>query len=629
MSSLNSCLLPGNQFYHLCIFILCVDSLLNHRFFCKEAFLITVERMAANTKLGTPVVEIIHKALLRRNITHVFAYSGAVILPLLDRFDGSKITVIMNRNEQCCGHAAEGYAKASSKVGVTITTSGPGVTNLITPLQDAMKDYVPLLALTGQVATSDIGRGAFQECDAVALTSPCTKWSYQIQSENEIESCMEEALDLAISEPCGPVHLSIPADILTKYMSDDQKIKICSPSKAYGMNVNMEGNVRKVLHMIKFAKKPVIYAGQGTINCAPLLQQLAKTFDIPVATTLNAIGVFDETHPLALKMVGTYGAPAANYALQNADLVLAIGSRFADRATGPMSKYALEAKLSQKEKRGGFVHFDINPQEIGKVIDPDVALIGDCAMYMNALLDMNDAEHKSVGKPNSHQEQEGNIERNMWLTQIKKWKETFQLCRQYPSDGKLYAQRVVGEIDKQITNKSDFIFTTGCGCHQMIACLYIDWQYPRSIISSGSFGVMGVSTPFAIGAQLACPTKTVISIDGDGSFNMTSQDLSTIVEHKIPIKIALIDDGALTMVRHMQGLKTNITESKNPDYVKLGEAYGIHTIYCDRVRHVEKCVTDLLSFRGPVFGIFKTESQFSFPHVYPGKALDEMTFYQD
>ncbi len=383
----------------------------------------------------------------------------------------------------------------------------------------------------------------------------------------------------------------------------------------------METNVRKVLHMIRLAKGPVIFAGQGTINCAPLLTQLAKTFDIPVATTLNAMGVFDETHPLALKMVGVYGAPAANHALQNADLVLAIGTRFADRATGAISKYAPEAKLAKEEERGGFVHFNINPHEIGKVIDPDVALIGDSAMYMKAILNMNE----------NQQEEDTEHDKHIWLTQIKKWKETFQL--QYPTDGKLYAQRVVGEINKQTANKEDFIFTTGAGCHQMIACLYIDWQYPRSIISSGSFAPMGVSTPFAIGAQLACPAKTVISIDGDGSFNMTSQDLSTIVEHNIPVKIALIDDGALTMVRHFVELKTNKrtnqTKSINPDYVKLGEAYGIHTIFCSQVRHVEKCVRDLIAFKGPVFGIFKTESQFSFPHVYPGKALDEMTFFQD
>ncbi len=585
-------------------------------------------------KVGTPVVEIIHRALLRRNITHVFAYSGGSILPLLDRFYDSPIKVIMNRNEQCCGHAAEGYAKAANKVGITITTSGPGVTNLITPLQDALNDFVPMLALTGQVATSDIGRGAFQECDAVALTSPCTKWNYQLQSENEIESCMEEALKIAMSAPCGPVHLDLPADIIRNKVLDDQKIQIYPPSKICDLDPNVEGNIRKVLHMIKLAKKPVIYAGQGTINCVALLRQFAETFDIPVTTTLHAMGVFDETHKLSLKMVGIYGSPAANYAIQSADLVMAIGSRFHDRATGPISKYAPEAKLAQKEKRGGFVHFDINPKEIGKVIDPAIALVGDCAMYMKAILDMNDTDNKE-GKSYSQRDLAENIKCNKqtWLNQINEWKETFQLSKQYPSDGKLYAQRVITEINKQTVNKQDFLITTGVGCHQMIACQYIDWQYPGSIITSGSLGVMGVSTPFAIGAQLACPKKTVISIDGDGSFNMTVQDLGTVVEHNIPVKIALIDDGVQTMVKYHQDVfwKRNIiVENRNPDYVKLGEAYRIHTIICEDVDNLEKCVHEMISYSdGPVLAVFKTKSQFSFPFVYPGQSLDEVSFFHD
>ncbi len=251
-------------------------------------------------------------------------------------------------------------------------------------------------------------------------------------------------------------------------------------------------------------------------------------------------------------------------------------------------------------------------------------------MYMKMILDINGIENWAAEKGHLQQEKE-NVEHDKiaWLAEVKKWKETFQLSMQYPKDGKLYAHRVVTEINKQTSNKQDVIFTTGSGCHQVIAYHYIDWQYPRSFISSGSIAAMGASTPFAIGAQLACPTKTVISIDGDGSFNMTASDLGTIVEHNIPVKIALIDDGALTMVRHYQLLKTDITKGRNPDYVKLGEAYGIHTIYCDQVSHVEQCIRDLISFKGPVFGIFKTESQFSFPHVYPDRALDENAFYQD
>ena len=615
--------------------------------------------MAVNENNEISVAKVIHREIKARNITHVFGYSGGVIIPLLDEFYDGPVKIIMNRNEQCCGHAAEGYAKASNKVGVTITTSGPGVTNLITPLQDAMNDGVPLLSLTGQVPTTEIGREAFQECYAVALTSSCTKWSYQIKTETEVQRCVDKAFRIATSGRKGPVHLDIPADILKRNISECPDSVMALDNREELLTVDNENNVRKVMYLIQISKKPVIFAGQGALNCSETLRCFAVSFNIPVTTSLLAMGVFDETHPLALKMVGDFGHPAANYAIQQADLILAIGSRFNDRVTGTLSKYAPEARLAQQENRGGFVHFNINTYHIGKLVEPAVALKGDCEVYMKALLDLHRTTNTGINTmENVKSEKDGGKnqmrylfplgkmqfwftvggksipQRKEWLNQIQKWKGAFDRDKQYPNvkNGKLYPQQVVTEINKQTSNKNDFLFTTGVGCHQMIACQYIDWQYPRSIISSGSLGVMGVSTPFAIGAQLASPTKTVISIDGDGSFNMTAQDLSTIVEHNIPVKIALIDDSALTMVRHNQVLATNrnvITKNANPDYIKLGEAYGIHTIYCDQVRHLERCVKDLISFKGPVCCIFKTDSQFSFPHVYPGKALDEIAFYQD
>jgi len=566
--------------------------------------------------------EVIFKCLAENDVKHAFGYSGGAVLPLLDAFHSDSIRFVMNRHEQCSGHAAEAYSKASGLPGVVVVTSGPGLTNVVTPLLDSLNDGVPIIVFSGQVPTSAVGTDAFQEAPAVELTRPATKWSYQLRNIEEIPEVVSRAFKIAMSGRKGPVHIDVPKDISSgKY--DPSKRRLTWPHLAQvpvqPQEENQKDKIGHLIALLQIAKRPVIYVGQGAIECQNELTEFAERWNIPVTTTLHGMGIFDELHPLSMQMVGMHGHAGANFAIQNCDLLLAIGSRFDDRTTGVVSKYAPAARQAELEGRGGIVHFDISPNQMGKIVQPTLSLLGDCKKFLRQILD--------YGKPLRVGSDPA------WVDQCQRW-QTEHPFRVPPSvNGRMPPQRVVQEIDNQTQDKENYLFTTGVGSHQMYACQFIKWRRPRTIMSSGSLGTMGVSTPFSIGAAIARPKETVISIDGDGSFMMTAIDIMTIAEQNLKVKICILNDAQQNMVVNWQKLycdgRVTATLNLNPDFKLMAESCGIKGIECDNEEDLPGAVEEMLSHPGPVVCNFKVQPSMCIPMVAPGKALDDMILYDE
>jgi len=522
---------------------------------------------------------------------------------------------VMNRSEQCCGHAAEGYARATGKVGVILTTSGPGLTNIITPLQDARGDSTPILALSGQVPTAAVGTDAFQECLAVDLTRPCTKWSYQVKSVEEVRSVVHEAFRVASSGKRGPVHLDLPKDVMTSLLRGGS---LPLPMQPPPIPVDKRA-LERVVSLLAVAKRPILYIGQGANDVPDELMALAEASQVPWTTTLHAMGVLSEHHPHSMHMLGMHGAAYANYAIQEADLIIAIGSRFDDRTTGVLPKYAPEAKRAHEEGRGGFVHFDIEPSQFGRVISPTVAVAGDAKDAVAQLVPMVQA-----GPQASFPE-----ERAAWLQRCMSLKAEHPFQYTPPPEGKLKTQSAIEAIYNGLKpREKDVIVATGVGNHQMMSCQFIRWTQPRQMITSGSLGTMGFGLPAAIGAQVGCPDKTVLLVDGDGSFNMTLNDLGTVKEHQLPIKIAIMNDHRQQMVHVWQRLffdnRLMATDNVNPDYVALAQSYGIESYCCRHVDELPEVIDKFVNAKGPVLVDFRVVPDICLPMVAPGKGLDEM-----
>jgi len=556
---------------------------------------------------------LVHDSLLENGVDTVFGYSGGANLPILDQFHDSKIRFVMNRSEQCCGHAAEGYARSSGRTGVILTTSGPGLTNIITPLQDARGDSTPLVALSGQVPTAAVGTDAFQECMAVDLTRPCTKWSYQVQSVEEVRSVMHEAFRVASSGKRGPVHIDLPKDIMTAVL---QGAAVPLPMQPPPQAVDRKA-LDHVANLLRVAKKPILYVGQGANDAVAELTALAELCNIPVTTTLHAMGVFSEHHRLSMHMLGMHGAAYANYAIQASDLIIAVGSRFDDRTTGLLGKYAPVAKAAAAEGKGGFVHFDIEPSQIGRVLSATVAVAGDCKGALQTLLPMVDPGTASTSA------------RQEWARHCEDLKEKFPFSYTPCNDNKIKTQQVIEALYKGLRPQEEkMVVSTGVGNHQMMSCQFIRWTQPRSIITSGSLGTMGFGLPAAIGAQVANPDKMVVLIDGDSSFNMTLNDLGTVIENKLPIKIAIMNDFRQQMVVVWQELffdgRQTATKNVNPDFVQLAEAYGIESFRCSTVEELPGAVDRFVSATGPILVDFRVVPDICLPMVAPGKGLDEM-----
>jgi len=508
----------------------------------------------------------------------VFGIPGGTILPAYDPLlDSTKVRHVLVRHEQGAGHAATGYAQATGRVGVCMATSGPGATNLVTPLADAYMDSVAVVAITGQVQRSSIGSDAFQEADITGITMPVTKHNTLVKDPAEIPRAIAEAFHLAATGRPGPVLVDIPKDVLQELTSFVWPPELHIPG--YRPTTRPHGKqIREAARLITNARRPVLYVGGGVIKAraTTALREFAELTGAPVVTTLMARGAFPDSHPQHLGMPGMHGTVAAVAAMQRSDLLVTLGARFDDRVTGQLSSFAPDAKV---------VHADIDPAEISKNRQADVPIVGDCAEVISELITAVRVEFES-GRPDLAG----------WWRQLCNWRQTFPLGYDRPSDGMLSPQFAIERIGALVG--PDAIYTAGVGQHQMWAAQFIRYEKPGSWINSGGLGTMGFAVPAAMGAKLGRPDVAVWAIDGDGSFQMTNQELATCAIENIPIKVAVINNGSLGMVRQWQNLfyserysQTDLgTHLRVPDFVKLAEALGCVGLRCEAEPDVDRVV---------------------------------------
>ncbi|HEY8652388.1 MAG TPA: acetolactate synthase large subunit [Dermatophilaceae bacterium] len=512
----------------------------------------------------------------------VFGIPGGAILPAYDPLlDSTKVRHILVRHEQGAGHAAEGYASVSGKVGVCMATSGPGATNLVTPIADAYMDSVPIVAITGQVTSRSIGTDAFQEADIRGITMPITKHNYLITDASAIPRALAEAFHIAATGRPGPVLVDISKDALQAETTFVWPPKLDLPgyrpvAKPHGKQI------REAARLIREARRPVLYVGGGVIRsrASEVLAQFVDLTQIPVVTTLMARGAVPDSHPLNLGMPGMHGSVAAVTALQKSDLLITLGARFDDRVTGQLSTFAPGAKV---------IHADIDPAEISKNRLADVPIVGDCKEVISDLVAALGGENEAV-RPADYED---------WRVQVAQWKATFPLGYTPHDDETLSPQYVIERIGA--ISGPESVFVAGVGQHQMWAAQFVRYERPNSWINSGGLGTMGFAVPAAMGAKVAQPERTVWAIDGDGCFQMTNQELATCVINKIPIKVAIINNSSLGMVRQWQtlfynerysntDLHTSHEQVRVPDFVKLAEAYGCMGLRCDSAADVDATI---------------------------------------
>lgn len=558
--------------------------------------------------------EILIESLKREGVDTLFGIPGGVVLQIFDALYNEKdLKFILTRHEQGAAHAADGYARAKGKPGVALVTSGPGATNTVTGIANAHMDSIPLVVITGQVATRMIGNDAFQEADIVGITRPCTKYNFLVKDVNDLAMTIKEAFYLARTGRPGPVLVDLPKDVSaarTDFVYPE-KVSIRSYNPTYYGN---KWQIKQAAQAIAKAKRPVIYAGGGVIlsNASDELKEFAEFNKIPVTLTLMGLGGFPGTHPLFLGMLGMHGTYAANMAVHHSDLVIAIGSRFDDRVTGKVTEFAPRAK---------FIHIDIDPTNIRKNIHVDIPIVGD---VRNVLTELN----KELKALEEHRNQ-WLEERKPWHGQIKEWEDEHPLA--YKKSNKTIKPQYVIEKIYEITG-GDAIIATDVGQHQMWVAQYFKFDRPRTCLSSGGLGTMGFGFPAAIGAQIACPDKLVFNVAGDGSFQMNVQELATAVINKLPVKIAVMNNGSLGMVRQWQELFFNRHYSgslldSTPDYVKLAEAYGAVGMRAKAPLDVEGVIKEAISIKKPVLMDFIVEPEENvFPMVPAGGGNAEMIF---
>lgn len=552
-------------------------------------------------------------ALEAAGVDVMFGIPGGAILPAYDPIFDSKIRHILVRHEQGAGHAATGYAQVTGRVGVCIATSGPGATNLVTPLADAQMDSVPVVAITGQVPSAAIGTDAFQEADIRGITMPFTKHNYLITDPADIPRAIAEAFHIASTGRPGAVLVDISKDALQKETTFNYPKKV----SLAGYNPVVEPKseaIRDAAALITQSKKPVLYVGGGVIkaNAAKELMQLAEITGVPVVTTLMARGAFPDSHKQHLGMPGMHGTVAAVTALQKADLLITLGARFDDRVTGKLSTFAPNAKI---------IHADIDPAEIGKNRHADVALIGD---LKNILIALNPVTKAALAKTSQ--------DLTPWLNEVYGWRTKFPLGYDKPSDGSVSPQNVIERIGK--ISGPDTIFTAGVGQHQMWASQFIGYEKPRTWLNSGGLGTMGYAVPAAMGAKVGAPDTTVWAIDGDGCFQMTNQELVTCALNNIPIKVAVINNESLGMVRQWQTLfynqrysNTDLHSKRIPDFKLLAEAMGCVGLRCERPEDVDKTIEAAMEINDrPVVVDFNVHRDaMVWPMVAAGTSNDDIT----
>ncbi|ODA39809.1 Acetolactate synthase large subunit [Desulfosporosinus sp. BG] len=543
------------------------------------------------------------EALEKEGVDVIFGYPGGVLLPLYDALLDSSVRHILVRHEQGGVHAADGYARVTGKVGVCLATSGPGATNLVTGIANAYMDSIPLVVLTGQVVTSLLGTDSFQEADITGITTPITKHSYLVKDAREIPRIVKEAFYLAGTGRPGPVLIDLPKDILAAEIepfSTEMNLK--------GYHVPGKGDSDKIAEVAKAlseCSKPVIYAGGGVITAGAgaVLKQLAEKASLPVVTTLMGIGCFPYGHPNLLGMVGLHGAVAANYAVDDCDLLIAVGVRFDDRVTSGLGHlFATRAKI---------IHIDIDLAEIAKVVRTHIPIVGDARLVLEELLEaLAGFQLPQVAD---------------WWDQLRSWKNYYPM--RYDKD-RLTAQLVI-ECIGELANE-DTMVITDVGQHQMWAAQVYPVVKSRNFATSGGLGTMGFGLPAAMGAQIARPDDMAVLITGDGSFQMCIQELATIAHNKLPVKIVLLNNGVLGMVRQLQkyfsGERYNqIDLQGNPDFIKVAEAYGIHGIRVDSLEQVRSAISEAFEHPGPVLLEFAiSPNDDVLPIVPPGKPITEM-----
>jgi len=544
--------------------------------------------------------QIVVESLKKEDVEVIFGLPGGAIIDVYDVLYDSPIKHILVRHEQGAVHMADGYARATGRVGVAMVTSGPGATNTVTGIATAYMDSIPIVVITGQVPTRLIGNDAFQEVDIVGITRPCTKHNYLVKDVKDLARIIKEAFYIARSGRPGPVLIDLPKDVQQAKAEFEypQNISLRGYRPTYHANVKQ---IKKAAQLLAKARRPVVYAGGGVIyseGASEELQKLAEDCFLPVTNTLMGLGSFPGEHPLWLGMLGMHGTYRANMAISNCDVMLAVGARFDDRVTGKLDEFAPEAKI---------IHIDIDPSSISKNVVVDIPIVGDCCDALKklyqALKSIPDIDWK-----NKHRE---------WLEQIEEWKRAFALAYEQPSEGPIKPQFVIEKLYEVTEGKA--IIATEVGQNQMWTAQYFKFNRPRSLLTSGGLGTMGYGFPAAIGAQVAFPNKLVIDIAGDGSIQMNIQELATAVGNRLPVKVAILNNGYLGMVRQWQQLfyRRRYSETSleySPDFVKVAEAYGAVGLRATKPQEVEEVIKKALNINATVFMDFIIEPE---ENVYP------------
>ncbi|WP_019154730.1 acetolactate synthase large subunit [Robertmurraya massiliosenegalensis] len=564
------------------------------------------ETALTNTKAENKTLsgsELLLQALEKEKVEVIFGYPGGAVLPIYDKIYDSKILHVLPRHEQGGIHAAEGYARITGKPGVVIVTSGPGATNIVTGLTDAMIDSLPLVVFTGQVATGVIGTDAFQEADILGITTPITKYNYQVRNIEDIPHIIKEAFYIANSGRPGPVLIDIPKDIATAMAEVQEEKEIQLPGYQPTLKPNYL-QIRKLTEAVSRAKKPVILAGAGVLHgqAAKELKEYAEQQKIPVVHTLLGLGGFPANHELSLGMAGMHGCYTANMALYESDLLINIGARFDDRLTGNLNHFAPNATVA---------HIDIDPAEIGKNVPTEIPVVADAKEALKQLI-------VQEGKPPVH---------DAWLQTLASWKSEYPYEYE-KSESTLKPQKVLEMLYEK--TKGDAIVVTDVGQHQMWAAQYYPFTKANRWVTSGGLGTMGFGLPASIGASLADKNACVLAVLGDGGFQMSTQELAVIRELNLPIKIVILNNLALGMVRQWQELFYNerYSHSKNPvqpSFVKLAEAYDIKGYVIETEAEAEEILNEVLQNRDPVLLDFRVDGKENvYPMIAPGKGINEM-----
>lgn len=555
--------------------------------------------------------QILLESLKREGVDVLFGYPGGAVIDIYDELPRHpELKHVLVRHEQGAVHAADGYARASGKVGVCLVTSGPGATNTVTGIATAYCDSIPLVVLTGQVPTNLIGNDAFQEVDIVGITRPCTKHNFLVKDISRLAQTLREAFFLARSGRPGPVLVDLPKDVMqasTEFVWPEN-VSMRSYNPTYKPNLNQ---LRRSAEELSRAKRPMLLAGGGVIlsNGSQALRELAQTLHLPVAYTLMGLGSFPATDPLSLGMVGMHGTYAANMSINHTDLLICVGARFDDRVTGKLDAFAPEARI---------IHIDIDPTSIRKNVEVDVPVVGDCRLALEGILEICRAKMGDRDWLAEHTE---------WLQTVAAWKKDHPLC--YNNEGTAIKPQKVVETLFELT-KGDAILTTEVGQNQMWTAQFYNFTEPRTLLTSGGLGTMGYGFPAAIGAQMAFPDKKVITVAGDGSLQMNIQELATVVQQRLPVKVVILNNSYLGMVRQWQELFFNHNYSSTnmeaqPDFVKLAEAYGAEGYRITTREELLPTLKAALASPNPAFIDVRVDREENvYPMVPAGAALDEM-----